>query len=304
MKILANFIKRNVKLYFKDKGLFFVSLITPLILLILFVTFLGDIYENSYRAALSSVSPDLVVDDRIFSGLTGGQLVSSLLSVCCITVAFCSNMVMVQDKAAGQSYDFAVSPVKPSVLAIGYFFATLINTFTVIFVALLCCFVYLAAIGWFLSPSDVMLIIADSAVLVFFGTALSSAVNFFLSTQAQISAVSSIISSIYGFICGAYMPISQFPDWLSGALLFLPGTYATALMRRHCMNGALDALSDAGADKAVIENIRKASDLSVAFPGADSPAPDIAIYVVIAATAAALAVLYAALTTFARKKSR
>ena len=70
------------------------------------------------------------------------------------------------------------------------------------------------------------------------------------------------------------------------------------------MNGALDALSDAGADAAVIENIRKASDLSVAFPGADSPAPDIAIYAVIAATAAALAVLYAALTTFARKKSR
>ena len=34
-------IKRNIKLFFKDKGRFFTSLITPAILLVLYVTFLG-----------------------------------------------------------------------------------------------------------------------------------------------------------------------------------------------------------------------------------------------------------------------
>ena len=33
-------VKRNTKLYFKDKGMFFSSLITPLILLVLYATFL------------------------------------------------------------------------------------------------------------------------------------------------------------------------------------------------------------------------------------------------------------------------
>ena len=32
---LGNLIKRNIKLFFKDKGMFFTSLITPVILLVL-----------------------------------------------------------------------------------------------------------------------------------------------------------------------------------------------------------------------------------------------------------------------------
>ncbi len=35
MTSLCALIRRNVKLYFKDKGMFFTSLITPLILLVL-----------------------------------------------------------------------------------------------------------------------------------------------------------------------------------------------------------------------------------------------------------------------------
>lgn len=52
------FIKRNIKLFFKDKGLFFVSLITPIILLILFVTFLANVYEDSFRSAINAISPE------------------------------------------------------------------------------------------------------------------------------------------------------------------------------------------------------------------------------------------------------
>ena len=35
LRILFTLVKRNIKLYFKDKGVFFLSLITPLILLVL-----------------------------------------------------------------------------------------------------------------------------------------------------------------------------------------------------------------------------------------------------------------------------
>ena len=45
--------KRNVKLYFKDKGMFFSSLITPIILLILYSTFLKKVYDDSFRSAPS-----------------------------------------------------------------------------------------------------------------------------------------------------------------------------------------------------------------------------------------------------------
>ena len=41
---LGALIQRNTKLYFKDKGMFFTSLITPVILLVLYATFLANVY--------------------------------------------------------------------------------------------------------------------------------------------------------------------------------------------------------------------------------------------------------------------
>ena len=90
--------KRNTKLFFKDKGLFFTSLITPLILLVLYSVFLGKVYKDSF---LMAVPEGLVIEDKLMNGLVGGQLLSSLLAVCCVTVAFCSNLLMVQDKSSG-----------------------------------------------------------------------------------------------------------------------------------------------------------------------------------------------------------
>ena len=79
-------IRRNIKLYFKDKGMFFTSLITPLILLVLYATFLANIYEDSFRSAIKAAG--MTVSDRVVWGCVGGELVSSRLAVCCVTVAF------------------------------------------------------------------------------------------------------------------------------------------------------------------------------------------------------------------------
>ena len=87
-----------------------------------------------------------------------------------------------------------------------------------------------------------LLVLLDVLLLTLFGTALSSIINFFLSSQGQISAVSTIISAGYGFICGAYMPISQFSDGLQKVLSFLPCTHGTSLIRNHTMQGAFAKL--------------------------------------------------------------
>ena len=89
-------IKRNIKLFFKDKGMFFTSLITPAILLVLYVTFLGNVYRDSFT---SNLPDSLKLSEDIIEGLVGGQLISSILAVSCVTVAFCSNFLMVQDKS-------------------------------------------------------------------------------------------------------------------------------------------------------------------------------------------------------------
>jgi len=296
MKMTAALIKRNIKLFFKDKGMFFTSLITPAILLVLYATFLGNVYRDSFTANLPDAS---ILSEALINGLVGGQLISSILAVSCVTVAFCSNFLMVQDKANGTIKDLRVSPVKPALLSLSYYIATLISTLLICLVASALCLAYVAAVGWYMSALDVILLILDVLLLVLFGTALSSIINFFLSSQGQISAVGTIVSSGYGFICGAYMPISSFGEGLQTVISFLPGTYGTALVRNHAMGGVLAEMEKVGIPKDAMDELRDVLDCNLYFFGNKV---DIGtMYLILGLTVAALVAVYVLMNTL--KKS-
>ncbi len=265
MIVLKSLIKRNVKMFFKDKGLLFTSLITPMILLVLYATFLGNVYEDSFRQILKSIAPDLKVSDSLINGCVGGQLFSSLLAVCTVTVTFCSNMLMVQDKANGTINDINITPVKGSTLALGYYLSTFITTLIICMLATVACLIYIAMIGWYFSVLDILLILLDVFLLVMFGTALSSIINYFLSSQGQISAVGSIVSSCYGFLCGAYMPISQFSKGLQNIVAFFPGIYGTSLLRNHTLNGVFAEMKNVGLPSKAIDEIKNSIDCNIYF---------------------------------------
>lgn len=256
--------KRNIKLLFKDKWMFVTSLITPAILLVLYVTFLGNTYRDSFTSNLSAY-PKL--SKGIIEGLVGGQLISSILAVSCITVAFCSNFLMVQDKANGTIKDLRISPVKSAALSLSYYAAALLSTLIICFSAAGICLAYVAVVGWYMSLADVFFLFLDILLLALFGTALSSIINFFLSTHGQISAVGTILSAGYGFLCGAYMPISSFDEGLQKILSFLPGTYGTSLIRNHTMQGALAEMQNQGIPTDVVEKIKDSLDCNLYFSG-------------------------------------
>lgn len=277
MKTLLSVIRRNLKLFFKDKGMFFSSLITPIILLVLYATFLAKVYRDSFVSAM----PDgFSLSDKLLNGTVTGQLVSALLAVSCVTVSFCANLLMIQDKANGSIRDFTVSPVKKSILAAGYYLSSAASTLIVTFSALAVCFVYLAAKGWYLSVADVILVIIDVFLLTLFGTALSSCINFFLNTNGQASAVGTIISAGYGFICGAYMPISNFGPALQKVLSFLPGTYGTCLLKNHMLRGAFEEMENSGMPAEFMKEIKDSVDFNLYFFG--SRVPIIVMFAVLA----------------------
>lgn len=262
MTALFSMIKRNCKVFFKDKGMFFTSLITPIILLVLYATFLKNVYVDSFS---SSIPDGVNVDDKIINGMVGGVLISSLLAVVCVTVSYCTNVILVRDKVSGARRDFLMTPVKKSIMGLSYFIASAISTLIIAFVTLTIGLIYIACMGWFLSVGDVFLIILDVIILSLFGTAISSIINYFLNTNGQVSAVGTIVSAGYGFLCGAYMPISSFGKGLQSVLSFLPGTYGTSLIRNHFLNGVCDEMSNQGFPNEVIKGIKDSIDCNLYF---------------------------------------
>jgi len=296
VKIALTLIKRNIKLFFKDKGMFFTALITPGILLVLYATFLSNVYKDAF---LSGMPEEFTLGEGLLDGLVGGQLVSSLLAVSCITVAFCSNFLSVQDKANGTVKDLQISPVKSYVLSISYYVASLVSTTIICVTALALGLCYLAITGWYLSFGDVMLLLLDVVLLVLFGTALSSVINYFLSTQGQISAVGSIVSAGYGFICGAYMPISSFGEGLQVAVSFLPGTYGTALLRNHATRGVFAEMAKDGVPAEVIKGMSDPIDCTIYF--FDNAVSQGTMYLILSISVAVLISVYISMNKFKKR---
>lgn len=257
---LSCLVKRNVKLYFKDKLTFFLSLITPLILVVLFLTFLKSVYEDSL---LMSLPEGFTISDNILNAFTGSWLFSSIMAVSCVTVAFCSNM-MISDKISKSVNDFYVSPVKRSTVSTGYFISNFITTFLVCFIVLAVSLVYLAIVGWYMTFVDIIMIVINIIICVLFGTLLASFVSLFISSQGGLSAMSTLVSSMYGFVCGAYMPIASFGDGMKIFVGFIPGTYGTILFRQYYMNGVLNEMAKTLPSQ-VIDSIKNGFDYNFSF---------------------------------------
>lgn len=289
---------RNMKCYFKDKFLFFVSLLTPMILLVLFVTFLRSVYISSFKDIFASFN--FTADDNVINGLAGSWLLSSVMSVCAVTVAISSNAVMIQDKIEGIVNDLKTSPVKGSTLSLSYFCANFLVTLIVMLAVLIVGFVYLAIVGWYIPFGNVMMILMDTLCCVLFGTLLAGVVESFISTQGALSAISTLVSSLYGFICGAYMPLSQFAEGIRNFICVLPGTYSIGIMRKHFMQGYVDKLGNIGLPEAGQKALLDSFDGNL-YVG-KTQIPLWAMYVILLGTCALLLAAYIAIVVLQNKK--
>mgnify|MGYP000379302464 CR=1 FL=1 len=62
MRTVLALMNRNRKLFFKDKGMLFTSMITPVILIVLYATFLARVFKDSFTAAI----PDMItISDKL-----------------------------------------------------------------------------------------------------------------------------------------------------------------------------------------------------------------------------------------------
>ena len=297
MKTLLSMVNRNRKLFFRDKGMLFSSLITPIILIVLYATFLAKVYKDSFTSNLPEV---MHISEKLINGTVAGQLAAALLAVSCVTVTFCVNLTMIQDRANGTRKDFDVSPVKKPMIYLGYFFSTVLNSLMVNLLAFLLCLGYIGIMGWYLTAFDILFLLLDIIILVLFGTVLSSIVCYPLKTQGQMSAVGTIVSAGYGFVCGAYMPISNFGEGLQKAMSYLPGTYGTSLIKNHMLRGVFEAMETEGFPAEVVNGIADSLDCNPVFRG-NVVEPGAMILIMIG-TIVILGGIYLLITTLPEKK--
>ena len=272
----SQLVRRHCKVFLKDGMAVFFSLLAPLIVFMLYILFLGEIQADTVAGFFPEGMP--VPDDGV-RAFVDSWMVAGVLGVACITVSFSANSVMVQDKCRGQIRDCLVSPVRKQTVTLAYFAFNFIVTVVIVTVVCLIAFVYLAATGRFmLSAGEAFAVIGTILFSSLSSTLFSVLVCALFRTEGALSGFVGIVSAAIGFLIGAYMPMSAFPDGVEYVAALLPGTHSAGLFRNFLMGGALENLT-AGLPQAAHDGIAEAFSMEIDFFGASVGTDIMAVYI-------------------------
>ena len=237
---------RNLKIYFKDKANVFFSLLASLIVLGLYLLFLKDTQVDALLSALEAQGAEGGKDTvRAFAD---AWMLSGVLSCACITVPLCVSGVIVQDKRRGICDDLRASPVPEWLPPAAYFCSVVLAGVLLALVVLAVCLVWLAAAGsWFLTAADVFALLGNVLLSVLSSSMLLVFVVGFLRSEGAFTGLNVILGTVIGFLIGAYMPLSMFPQGVRYFTLFVPGSYSAGIFRHFFLRGALEELSSLSA---------------------------------------------------------
>ena len=237
---VTQFAKRNLLAFFRERTTVFFSLLSPLIVLMLYIFFLGDVQVDSIMSAIPEGIP---ADEKLIKSFVDSWLIAGIMCVSTMTVALNSMLVMVADKEKKINRDFLSAPVKPYVLTLGYYLSFYAITFIICFAVLLVGMIYLAARGaFYITASDFFVSVGILLLSVMNSTVVLMFIMSFIKSGSASGAFSGIFSAISGFIVGAYMPVSMFPKAIATITTFVPGSSTGGLFRNYLMRGALEEM--------------------------------------------------------------
>ncbi len=243
MRMLLAMTSRNLKIFLKDKANIFFSLLCPLIVLVLYILFLGQVQEDGINEALASLGVASGADGAV-RAFCDSWMIAGALSSACITVPLCACGVMVQDRRRGIVNDLKASPVPGWLAPASYFLSVAAAGLVLCAGVLVLAFGWLALSGsWCMSVADVFGVLGTTVLSVLSSTALLVFVVGFIRTEGAFTGVNVILGTVVGFLIGAYMPLSMFPAGVRYFSAFIPGSHSAGLFRNFIMGGALDELA-------------------------------------------------------------
>ncbi len=265
---------RNMKCFFRDKAAVFFSFLSPLIILLLYVLFLGDIQSNGINEILNSISeehPELIYNPDLIKPFVSSWLICGVLAVSSITVTLGTAYVMVNDQVRNINSDFNTSPVSKFSILLSYFFSTLIISILINLGILIIGQVYLLLTGGFFMGTLNLLGIIGVILLSLFSSAfLVVFIASLIKSENAYGALSTIVGTLIGFLIGAYMPISMFPVPIQFISNIIPGSHSNALLKNLIMEDYLKNLLP-GAPENVLDIIRDSMSINIYLGDAKIP---------------------------------
>lgn len=267
MRSFIGLTKRNMLVYLRDKATVFFSLLSPLIILFLYVMFLKQNYIDSVNSVILNSGLSNFITDKQVDSFVNSWLISGILASSCITVPLSSLTLIVVDKEFQKDYDLIASPVKKFKIGLAYLVAAFLNTLMITFIILT---IGIIIINTGEAPLDIKEILLSYLVLVIgslSGSAFMYMIVSLFKKNSTVGAFTGIVCAASGFLIGAYMPISMFAKWLQITANILPGSHIAGLFRNILMGNALDDMNSIINSSAFVDSMKDGFSLELNFFG-------------------------------------
>ncbi len=210
---------RAMRMFFRDRGSVIASLLSVLIVLVLYVTIL----RSSIISGFDSESGASVLVD---SWLIGG-----LMSMIPISSSIAAMGLVVRDRSTGVLDDFKSSPVSSMSITAGYVVSAFVIGILLSFVFLLITASYMFATGFGFSAvamGQAMALMVpsvfSSCTIIFFFTSL-------LRTRASFNGFAMLVNVLIGFMTGTFIPIGHFSSGVQSSFNLFPMNHSAAMYR-------------------------------------------------------------------------
>ena len=253
MRGILGLIKRNLLLFFKDWQSILFSLLTSIIVLVLYLLFLKGTFVSAMQSAmeqypgLASMVPQKDID--MFANLF---LLSGILGSAMISVPFSCITVLVKDRANKVDYDILATPMKREQIIFAYFVSAVLTSTLLTDIILAVGLIGIRMQGnMYLNASQVVKAFSIVALGSISASAIFMIVVLFFKSVSACEAFFGILSAASGFVIGAYIPISQFSNGVQTVCNLFPASQITIMLRNILLNGLLEHINTslAGTDQ-------------------------------------------------------
>lgn len=235
---LANLTRRNVVVFFRDPAAVFFSLLSPIILFVLFSAFLGGVQTDALQKSLPTASAD-DVDAFVYS-----WVIANLVMITTATTSLSALVVFVNDRVGNVFRDFLVSPISRLQMILSYLLGAFVVSVALSTTVFVLADVYLGVVhSAALSAGAFAQALAQLVGFCLLFSAIWSLVVTFIGSAGVFTSVATIVGTAGGFLAGAYITVGALPSGVVTFMNVLPLNQAATLMRGPFTRGPLDALA-------------------------------------------------------------
>ena len=245
MRGILGLIKRNLLLFFKDWQSILFSLLTSIIVLVLYLLFLKGTFVSAMQSAMEQY-PGLVsmIAEKDIDMFANLLLLTGILGSAMISVPFSCITTLVRDRANKVDYDILATPMKRGQIIFAYFVSAVLSS------TLLTGFILAIGLVGISLQGDTHLNgiqLVKAFAVVALGSISASAifmiVVLFFKSVSACEAFFGILSAASGFVIGAYIPISQFSNEVQTVCNLFPASQITIMLRNILLNGLLEHIN-------------------------------------------------------------